>query len=49
MNTCRICFGTVVETTAGAFVLVGEPFLPMAAHVHVTTAAAQPRLLPFAA
>jgi hypothetical protein len=37
MNTCRTCFGTVTETTAGALVLVGEPFLPMAPHVHQTT------------
>jgi hypothetical protein len=40
MNTCRTCFGTVVETTAGTLVLVGEPFLPMAPHIHQTTGTA---------
>lgn len=38
MNTCRVCFGTVTETTSGALVLVGEPFLPSFPHVHLTTA-----------
>jgi hypothetical protein len=37
MNTCRTCFGTVIETTAGTLVLVGEPFLPMAPHIHRLT------------
>jgi hypothetical protein len=49
MNTCRVCLGTVTETTSGAFVLVGEPFLPVAPHVHIVTSTAAPRLLPLAA
>jgi hypothetical protein len=49
MNTCIICLGTVTLTTTGALVLVGESFLPMAPHVHETTATLSRTVAPLAA
>jgi hypothetical protein len=44
VNTCIYCLGTVTETTSGAFVLVGEPFvLPITPHAHQTTESARLR------
>jgi len=49
MNTCIVCLGTVTHTTAGALVLVGAPFLPMAPHLHQTTESASTHSAPLAA